>query len=335
MKLTYYQLEKQLAQKLLPAYIISSDELILKQESIDLIRQKTKAQGFSERTHLVAESGFNWDELYNHLHSASLFAGKRLLELDLTRTLPNKVGGEILKLYGDHPPPDTILIIDIGKMDIKIAKSAWCISLEKTGALVTIWPIPNEQLPQWILKRAKNYKLNLPLNAARMLADYVEGNLIAASFAIEKLYLLAPKQEIDDKLIANIMIDESHYSIFDFVENCIGINTKKALYILEHLKSEGTEPALILWGLTREIRLLSEFRKHMEAGHRLEALLQKQRIFSKRQEAIRRFLTKYSSKDCWHFMLRASEIDKIIKGASNECVWDALALFCLSIHGTV
>lgn len=329
MKLTYYQLEKQLSHKLLPAYIVSSDEVLLKQESIDLIRQKASEQGFSDRTRLTAESGFNWDDLYNQLHSASLFAVKRLLELDLTQTLPNKIGGEILKLYGDAPHPDTILVIDIGKMDSKTAKAQWCAALEKIGALISIWPIPHEQLPQWIMKLAMRYKLQINLNAARMIAEYVEGNLIAASQTIEKLYLLEPKQDIDETLIASIMTDESRYSIFEFVENCIAGNIQKALHILEQLKADNTEPALILWGLTREIRLLSELAKHVADGHNLENLMQKQRIFSKRQLAIRSFLAKYSTKDCWYLLMRASEIDKIIKGVNRGCAWDALQLFCL------
>lgn len=329
MKLTYYQLEKQLTQKLLPAYIVSSDEPILKQESIDLIRQKAKEQGFIDRTRLKAETDFNWEELYNQLHSTSLFAIKQLVELDLKSTLPNKVGGEILKLYGDAPHPDTLLIIDLGKIDAKTANTAWCSALEKIGALITIWPIPHEQLPQWIIKRAKFYQLQMNLNAARMLAEYTEGNLIAASQTIEKLYLLNLNETIDEQLLMSLMTDESQYSIFEFAEHCIGGNIKKALHILEQLKASKFEPSLILWGLTREIRLLAELKQQMQTTpHQLESLMAKQRIPSKKQMSFRRFLTKYSIQDCWQFLLRAAEIDKIIKGIQGGNAWDTLQLFC-------
>lgn len=331
MKLTYYQLEKQLNHKLLPAYIVSSDEIILKEESIQLIRQKALADGFADRVRLIVETGFNWEELYNQLHSGSLFSVKRLIELNLTRALPNKTGHEILQRYAENPSPDTLLIINIGKMDIKTSKSTWCTLLEKVGALITIWPIPHEQLPQWILRRAKANQLDFNLKLAALLADYVEGNLIAAAQAIEKLAVLKTQEPINEDVIKQMMIDESRYTIFEFIESTIAGNSLRSLHILEQLRAEGTEPTLILWHLTREIRLLAEIAQHVKAGYNLDNLLHKQRIFFKRLEATKKFLQRYTPEDCWHFLAGAIEIDKIIKGIQVGHVWDALQLFCLRI----
>lgn len=344
MKLTYYQLEKQLSQKLLPAYIISGDEIVLKQEARQLIRQQAQQQGYSDRIRLLIESGFDWDELYNHLNCGSLFAVKRILELDLTHHLPNKLGGEMLKTYGNAPQPETILIIDIGKMDSKISKTAWLSALEKCGALITIWPLPHEQLPQWLMKRAKLHQLPLTLAHARIIAEYVEGNLIAASQVIDKLFLLCngeAKQEINEQLIAATLQDESRYTLFEFVDHVIAGDALRTLHILQQLKSDKSEPILILWALTREIRLLAEFAMAIQAGQKLEQLLQQQRVFSKRQIAIRKFLNKHTAKDCWKFLTRAEEIDAVMKGAqyhhsiqttvTQDNIWDSLQLLCLSL----
>lgn len=331
MKITYFQLEPHLAKKLAPIYIVSGEELLLKQEAIHLIRHAAKQAGFSEKIRLTAEAGFDWEQLYVQLYATSLLAEKCVLELDFRHLTPNPTANKILAEYGAKPASDKLLLIDLGKLETKITKSAWYQALEKAGVVVSIWPIPQEKLPQWIMNRAKKYKLSMSLDAANLLSDYVQGNLIAAAQTIEKIYLLQPAQQIDAKLIKNILTDESRFTLFDFIENLIAGDAARALRILENLKEEGTEPVLILWGITRELRLLAEWGQQLKQGLSLEKLFQEQRIFSRRQVAIRHFLTKYSSEDCWNYLSHAAEIDRQLKGATSGNAWDALQLFCLRV----
>jgi hypothetical protein len=57
------QLEAHLARELRPLYAIHGDEPLLSLEAADAIRARARAGGFSERTVLSAERGFNWSEL--------------------------------------------------------------------------------------------------------------------------------------------------------------------------------------------------------------------------------------------------------------------------------
>lgn len=328
MKLNYFQLEAQL-KKLSPVYIISGEELLLKQDAINLIRKTAKQAEFNERIHLTPEAGFDWEQLYPLLYSTSLLAQKRLLEFDFRDLSPNKTASAILQAYGKNPSVDTLLLIDIGKIDDKIAKSAWYQSLEKIGIVVTIWPIPREQLPTWIMQRAKQYKLVFQPEAAHLLADYIEGNLIAAAQAIEKISLLQAQKTIDVELIQAVLTDESRFTLFDLIEHLIAGQTSRTLHILNHLKLEGTEPILILWAITRELRLLAEMAQAVKQGSRHETLFQKHRIFSRRQAAIRRFLTQFSAEDCWQLLHQAAHLDHLIKGATPGNAWNQLQLFCL------
>ncbi|TAK78872.1 MAG: DNA polymerase III subunit delta [Gammaproteobacteria bacterium] len=330
MKLTYFQLEAQLAKKLLPVYIVSGEELLLKQDAIQWIRQTAQQAGFHERIRLNADEA-EANQLYTLLHSSSLLAEKQLIELDCRQANPNKTLTPILQEYGSHPSPHHLLLIDIGKIDDKIAKSAWYTALEKIGANVAIWPIPREQLPTWITQRAKKYPLTLKPDAAHLLAEYVEGNLIAAANALEKIYLLAPTSPIDASLIQTLLTDESHFTVFDFIENMLAGDLTRTLHILENLRAEGTEPVLVLWAITRELRLLAEMAEQLKQGATYEALFQKQRIFARRQTAMRRFLTHFSATDCWQYLTRAADIDRVIKGVAPGDVWDSLRMFCLGI----
>lgn len=329
MKLNYFQLEAHLAKQLASIYIVSGDELLLKQDAIQLLRRVAKQSGFTERVRLSPEAGFDWEQLYAFLYSASLLAEKRLIELDFRNSTPNKIASQILQEYGEKPTTENLLLIDIGKTDDKITKSAWYKSLTKKGVLVNIWPLNREQLPQWIMQRAKKYKITIQQDAVNLLTDYVEGNLAAAAQIVEKIYLLNSTKPVDAEVLKILLTDESRFSIFDFLEHWVSGNTERALHILEALKQAGTEPVLILWGITRELRLLAEFAQQINQGMPLGQLLQKHRIFFRRETAIKNFLKTFSAKDCWLFLSQAAELDKIIKGAVTRNIWEALHLFCL------
>ena len=161
------------------------------------------------------------------------------------------------------------------EIDAKLAKAAWVKSFETSGMMVTLWPIPREQLPAWIIKRAQKYQLQIQPDAVQLLADYVEGNLIAAAQTLEKLYLLKPQTPVDTALIQTLLTDESRFTIFDFIDSFITSDKSRTLHILDTLKEEGTEPVLILWGITRELRQLSDYAEQLQQGCTMEQLFQK------------------------------------------------------------
>ena len=63
-------------------------------------------------------------------------------------------------------------------------------TLESLGAHIQVWPITGDQLPRWIKQRLLQSDINANQEAAEILAERVEGNLLAAVQEIEKLKLL-------------------------------------------------------------------------------------------------------------------------------------------------
>jgi DNA polymerase-3 subunit delta len=339
MKLPLQQLEKHLAKTVAPIYFISTDEILQMQEATDLIRKAALKAGFTERLSLMIDSGMDWEEvLYAEAHSLSLFATQRLIELHLGDIKPNNTSGKVLENYAKNPPADTILVICANKMDSKIEKANWYKAIDKAGITLQIWPIQPNQLPAWIKQRAQKSGLNLTAEAAKMLAEQVEGNLLAAAQEIEKLGLLYLSPDTSNKLInhqdiENAIIDSAHFTIFDLVDSTLSGNKVRSLRILENLKAEDVEPIIILWALTRELRTLAEIAKQAKQGMALSSLFSQFRIWEKRQPSVRRFLQQHSLPACWEFLITAAEIDRIIKGATVSNVWNELQRFTLAIAG--
>jgi DNA polymerase-3 subunit delta len=332
MKLPYQQLEKHLAKQLAPIYMISGDELLLVQETVDLIRTTAQKSGYSERVRITMDSDWG-KELYANAHSLSLFAEQRILELDLRGVKLNQANNTILAQYAENPAAHTLLLICIQKLDKKVEKNAWYKTIERNGVIIPIWSIPPEQLAQWILQRAK--KINLPLapQAANWLAQQVEGNLLAAAQELEKLVLLRPQSTLTEMTLENIIMNHAHFDVFTLVDSILIGNAKRALHILQTLFAEDIEPTLILWSITRELRTLSSIQTQIQQGTALSMLFSQWNIWEKRQAGARAFLKRATAAHCWQWLFKAAKIDRIIKGAERGNVQDELEQLVLSISG--
>lgn len=331
MKLTYFQLEQNLSKSLAPAYIVTGEEFILIQDSIRLIKRHARQKGYTGQVRITLESGFGPDQLYPLLYSSSLMGDKNLLLLDCKQHLPNKETGELIAEYLKNPSSDNILIFTCNKADDKLLKSTWFKAIDKIGVHLAIWPVPYEQLSKWIMQRGKKFNLTIQPDAASLLADYTEGNLVAAAHAIEKLILLQHKEAISVTEVETIITDESRFTIFDLVDALLNGNATRAFDILNNLQQEGIEAILVLWAITRELRILANLAHEHSSGNTLESLFQKNRIFTKRQPSVRRFITRHQP-DCYGKLItEAANIDQMIKGALPGNPWEAIQFLCLKM----
>lgn len=331
MKLNLSQLEQHITQQLSAIYLISGEDPIQKLEALQWLRKAAKQSGFTERMRLTPEAAQDEEQLYNALYSVSLSTDKILLELDYRSKAPAKPAAAILENYASNSSKEIMVVIDTAKLDDSAARSAWYKAIEKNGTVVTVWPIAREQLPQWIIARGKKYKINIQHDAASLLADYVEGNLTAAAQAVEKIYLLKHDKPVDAELIQQILADESRYTVFDLTESMITEDKARTLHILDSLQIDGTEPVIVLWGIARELRILADMSAQHQQGSSWDEIFKKHRVFTRRQQGIRRFLTRFTRQKCQECLAYAADIDRILKGAGTGNGWQALQMLCLRL----
>jgi len=99
------QLEAHLARELRPLYAIHGDEPLLSLEAADAIRGRARSKGFSERTVLSAERGFDWNGLEASAASLSLFGDRRLIELRVPSGKPGADGARAIAAFCAKLPP--------------------------------------------------------------------------------------------------------------------------------------------------------------------------------------------------------------------------------------
>ncbi|MCD6039558.1 MAG: holA [Gammaproteobacteria bacterium] len=333
MKLTYLQLTHHLTKNLMPIYFVSGDELVLVQETVDTICAAASTAGFDKQISIIAESQNDWKKwVYNNMHSLSLFENKKIIKVNLNHIKLNDTTGSLFEEHACKPLTDTLLIITAAKLDAKIEKTSWYKTIIKNGVVIPIWPIPAEQLPQWIIQRAIKKQLQLTSEAAARLATLVEGNLLAAAQEIEKLSLLYHSDKpLDYETIETAVTDNARFDIFNLVDSALLGDGLRCLRILKNLADEGIEPTFIVWAFARELRTLAEIKKQLEQGMTLATLFNKARIWEKRQRGFKAFLNRHTHNQCWKLLKNVAEIDRIIKGIEVGNVWNKLNALVIQI----
>lgn len=324
MKLSADKLPALLSRSLASVYLISGDEFLLVAEACDAIRAAARAAGFTERTVHVAERGFDWATLESASANLSLFAEKRILEIRLPTGKPGTVGGAALVRLVSRRSADTLLLIVTPKLDGGSRAPAWARSLERAGVHVQAWPVDAAHLPQWIEARMRARELKPEREAVELVADRVEGNLLAASQEIEKLLLLAGPGAVDLETVRRAVADSARFDVYQLGDAALAGDGARALRILDGLRAEGVEPALVLWMLARELRGLATAACQMRAGRTAEQALGAAHVWPKRQELVRRALARHDADAACALVTSAAQADRVVKGLLPGRPWDQL-----------
>ncbi len=327
------QLSAHLKRGLACVYLVSGDEPLQLEECCDAIRAQARQETYSEREVLLATKDFDWTTLTYAAQSLSLFAQRRVLELRLPTGKPGDAGSAALIAYATHPSQDNLLLVICPKLDSATQKSKWFSALERVGVIVQVWPVSLAEMPTWITRRMNTKGMQISSEAVALLAERVEGNLLAAVQDIEKLYLLYGSARIDLDAIAHAVTDSAHYDMFEFVDTALKGDATRAARMLTGLRGEGAEPVLILWAVTKELRSLAAMAYDCEQGMSTEQALVKYRVWDKRKVPVRQALQRHKL-SAWQDWLRmASRIDRTIKGQRAGNGWDELLQMSLEVAG--
>ncbi len=329
------KLNGQLKQALLPIYLVSSDEPLLAQEASDVIRSACRQADYSERQVFHVERGFDWNIIREANASLSLFAEKRLLELRINSGKPGDQGSLVLQEYLARPAEDTILLINVPRLDASTLKTKWAKALMDSAlcGFVQLPSISIEQLPNWINQRLAQQGLSADPEAIDLIVARTEGNLLAAVQEIEKLKLLSNSTHIDLETIQTSIADSARYDVFGLVDAALEGDTERSLRVLAGLRGEGVEIPIILWALARDIRQLSTIAQQLNQGTSMDRALS--RVWPAARKPLFSKALKRLSGQQWQQLLKDAQlIDEQSKGQTAGDAWVGSASLLLKMSGS-
>jgi DNA polymerase-3 subunit delta len=304
---------------------------LLIDEAATALRAKARAAGYGEREVHFIERGFDWDALLMDANSLSLFANLRLIELKLRNAPDASASKNLVKLVA-APPADTVLLVT-GELEPKQQKSAWVNEFERQGTVVVAPPMTRERLPEWISRRLQQHRVTLEPAAAQLLADRVEGNLLAAQQEIERIGLLKPGMTLDADAVAELVADNARYDVFELSTAAFLGNASRALRILDGLRSEGREPPLILWALLNDLRAVSRVLQREPNDRNLDGIFRAEQVWGSRQGPIKVALQRLRRADIDALLVAAARADRVAKGSLRGEPWVELTGLVARIAG--
>lgn len=350
-----HQLTAQLAKPLPPILVLAGEEPLLIQEALDAVRAAAKKQGYSERITLNVEPGFKWQQVFDECASMSLFAAQRVVEVRMPKG-PNghkrgkaaegeedegdeapagksEDGTKALVALAQKPSRDTLLLFVIDPLDYKGRQAAWYQALDAAGISVYAEAVKSEQLPAFINERAGLLKLQLHPEAAQLLAERTEGNLLACVQDLEKLALLYPSQPVSAEDLLKSVADSSRFEAFDLIDKMLTGDAPGAAHALARLREEGVNALAVQGPLAYALRTWAVAGAAFARSRDVSSACAQAKLFGVRARPYEAALRRSKGFSPSAALARLAKVDQAVKSGQESAAWEDLLALVLAASG--
>lgn len=330
MQLKADQLAGSLKRGLAPIYLVGGEEPLLLLECCDQIREAARQQGFIERELLQVEAGFDWSAL-QQAAAPSLFATRKIIDLRLRTGKPGQEGGRVLTEWAQAPDPDMLLLVSCEQWDKGSRTSKWAASLTKAGQRIDIWPISAHDLPRWLEQRMQQHGMQPDPEVLRILADRLEGNLLAARQEIDRLALIrgAGRVTVDD--VMKVVADSSRFDAFALAEHMLTGNLREGLRVAAGLRRMDTPIPMLLGALLGQLKVTEAYRLAVRGGEQESLVFRRLNVWPNRQPAVRIAGRRLDTLKLFGAFKMLSLIDRQSKGRAAGDPWQSIDTLLLQL----
>lgn len=317
-------LSRTLAKRLESVYLLAGAEPLLVQESRDQIILAARKQGFLERQIFQVDKSFDWQELEVAGMEQSLFASRKVIDLRIPTGKPGVDGSKYFVKFVKRLDPDVLLIISCGAWDAASRKSKWASELARAGGLLEIWPVKPNELPAWIGRRMQAAGLKADADAIRLLAECVEGNLLAAQQEIDKISLLNKGEPVDMETIRDAVSSSARFDAFRLGECLFQGKAAECLRVAAGLQRTGMAIQAVQGALLYQLTQLEGVRAAMASGASEGSAFARNRVFNMNQPMMRQALRRIPARTLSASFSTLSKIDRQSKGQASGDPWQTL-----------
>jgi len=325
MRISPEELSQKLQRALAPVYLIGGDEPLQLGEALAAVRDQARARGYSERRLFEPSKDFNWQTLLDAADSPSLFAARRVLEVRLGADGPGREGSEALRRYCARPAPDAILLIGAPALSWKDMKTQWVATIDQLGVVVLVRKIEGAALVPWLERRLRARGFVPAPEVAPLLAERVEGHLLAAEQEIAKLALLREPGPLGAEELLAAVGDSARFDPFELATAALAGERARVWRIVRGLAAEEIAPALAVWALTRESRALAALAYAQRARQDVQQVFVAHQIWEARRPKLLAALKRHALHSLWQLLLDCAHADRIVKGRAPGDAWSAVA----------
>lgn len=271
----------------------------------------------------------DWALIEEEALSYSLFSNNTLLDVRFDKKTLDTAGKNFLEHYLQAANPRALILIRAAELPIKQLQTF----TGHPGVLVIQAQKPDKKtVLQWLSQQL--HKKNLPHTPQipDLIYQYNEGNLLSCAQILEKLELTAePGQMLSLDEVKDQLINQCEHSLYDLATACLSGNSIKALQLLRQSAGNKTEPTLILWILSQEVRLLLQLQQLSSNNLSFRDAASQLKIWSTRMGSYQAVLHKYDLPLLKDLLRFCNRLDRQIKSSQNRQIWHAFECLALSL----
>ncbi|WP_156863883.1 DNA polymerase III subunit delta [Casimicrobium huifangae] len=318
-----------------PLYLIHGEETLTKLEAADAIRAAARKAGYSEREHFVVEAHFDWSLVTQSSDNLSLFATQRIVEITINTAKPSVDAAEFLAGIAADPPPDTLFIVILQKLDRAATDSAWFAACDRTGVTIAAPLVERDALPRWVKARLTATGFDASREVIDLICERCEGNLLAAKQEIEKLSLLVKPGKLDVDDVLGAVADVARYDVGELSEAFLRGDLPRYGRVLSGLQAEGEQAPRLSWQLSEDVHALGSIFMARRAGVPMVQALRNARVWGKRQKAMEVATNQIDPRRIATLLKQCATLDAQSKGQAPGDAWLTLGGLAALAHGAL
>ena len=297
-------------------FFVFGPEIVLKNNSVDLINQFLKEKSFNEKK-IITESDYSKIEstiLENA--SGSLFGSKIIIEIN---HLKGKIPKEIVNIFEmqDIKRFNDIALIIKSSIEKINKNTKWVKLLDSLGLIVECNKLKSYEEKAWVKNQLNFMNESDARDYSTRIADIFSGNLIAQQNEINILKLTYCEENKDKK----IGIDNAEFLPYQLEDKIIELDTKYALRITKSIKKNDDHYGpLLVWIIGKVINTCI-------GSHQDNISLEKAGIWKNKIPNYLNFIKKNPLKKMLVLQKKVYELDlasKGLGGISKDQFWQEL-----------
>ena len=142
----------------------------------------------------------------------------------------------------------------------------------------------------------------------------------------------APKPDAPPRFdVESAVADASRFDVYKLVDAAVGGDAARAVRILSGIRTEGIEPVIVMWALTRELRTLARLADSVQSGLDLSSGFRKVGVWQSRQGLVRACIGRHQAADFYRLIQLARDADAAAKGQLRADPWQLARQIVLTL----
>lgn len=331
MLIKYQALSQHLQKKSYHLYVISGDDPYLSNDALRQIKAMTVAKIEHDQQQFTIQKNEDWSLFIEQTNTYSLFYSHQLIELCVEKKSIDQAGKTALLTFLSNQDQQTTVILKAPNVPMK--QLQW-LPNDAAVLLVQIYPFNAREIVGWISQQFKLKNQTHEPKVPELIQHYTQGNMLATAQLLERLDLVVEANTtITEALVKTQLIDQCDYQLFELSDACLTQDTAKSIHLLRQAAFNKTEPTLILWLLTQDIRQLLKIHHCLAQSLSSQAMAATLKIWPQKIKLYEQAVKRHRESQLQDLLLMCATLDHRIKTTQGQAIWIELERLAIKICG--